>query len=125
MVKEDEILELIRTRDEVHPVERAHPADVASRFRIAGPEQEFGVISSISKPFCGDCQRLRLSADGSLYTCLFASAGHDLKSVLRSTDDDERLRELVNSIWTQRNDRYSELRGKTDQGKAEMSYLGG
>ena len=125
VVKEDEILELIRTRDEVHPVERAHPADVASRFRIAGPEQEFGVISSISKPFCGDCQRLRLSADGSLYTCLFASAGHDLKSVLRSTDDDERLRELVNSIWTQRNDRYSELRGKTDQGKAEMSYLGG
>jgi GTP 3',8-cyclase len=85
------------------------------------------VIASVTKPFCGGCSRARLSAEGRLYTCLFALRGHDLRAPLRSGATDEDLAELLRGVWTRRTDRYSELRtaGTADLPKVEMSYIGG
>jgi cyclic pyranopterin phosphate synthase len=85
------------------------------------------VISSVTQPFCGDCSRARLSADGSLYTCLFATFGHDLRGLLRSGVSDEGLADALRGIWTGRTDRYSELRTleTVDLPKVEMSFIGG
>ena len=87
---------------------------------------EIGVIASVTQPFCGDCTRARLSADGKLYTCLFAVRGHDLRALLRSGAADE-LDETIRAIWTRRADRYSELRAEDTSAlrKVEMSYIGG
>ena len=93
---------------------------------------EIGVISSVSKPFCGDCTRARLSTDGKLITCLFASGGTDLKTPMRSGATDAELAAIINKVWTGRNDRYSELRSNdtefendSDDSKVEMYYIGG
>ena len=87
------------------------------------------MISSVSQPFCGDCSRARLSAEGKLYTCLFASAGHDLRDRLREGASDEALLEFLTGIWSRRADQYSELRTHqtkvVDTRKIEMSYIGG
>jgi cyclic pyranopterin phosphate synthase len=85
------------------------------------------VIASVTQPFCGDCTRARLSAEGRLYTCLFALKGHDLRALVRGGTTDEELREAVGRVWARRTDRYSELRtAKTaDLPKVEMSYIGG
>jgi len=85
------------------------------------------VIASVSQPFCGDCTRARLSADGSLYTCLFAIQGHDLKSLLRSGASDNEVSESIANVWKKRSDHYSEVRSsKTDDlPKVEMSFIGG
>ena len=85
------------------------------------------MISSVSQPFCGDCTRARLSADGQLFTCLFATAGHDVRALLRSGADDRELTDALRAIWTGRDDRYSELRTleTVDLPKVEMSYIGG
>jgi cyclic pyranopterin phosphate synthase len=115
------------------PIERAdadHPADVAQRYRYADGAGEFGVISSVTVPFCRDCARLRLTADGKLHTCLFARQGHDLRPHLRGGASREELIEDLRGIWSKRSDRYSELRSGEPQGeraigKPEMSYLGG
>ncbi|MDX1631495.1 MAG: GTP 3',8-cyclase MoaA [Thermoanaerobaculia bacterium] len=104
----------IRDRiEEVHPLEpigRRRPQDPATRYRYRDGEGQIGIIASVTEPFCGDCTRARLSAEGSLYTCLFASEGHDLKTPLRSGATDEELGELLREIWSSRTDRYSEER---------------
>ena len=84
-------------------------------------------MTSVTRPFCGDCTRLRLSAEGRLYTCLFSAVGHDLKTPLRSGATDDDLRAFVLAVWRAREDRYSELRSREtgSSDKAEMSYLGG
>ena len=109
------------------PVEPAYRGEVARRFRYRDGGGEVGVIASVSAPFCGDCTRARLSAEGRLYTCLFAVRGHDLRALLRRGASDEELGEALNGIWTDRKDRYSELRSAATERleKVEMSYIGG
>jgi len=100
--------------------------EVARRFTTAAG-QEFGFINSVTQPFCGDCSRARLSANGSLYTCLFSSSGNDLKAMLRMQATTDDIRAAINRVWTDRNDRYSmerqEHQGSTQ--KVEMSFIGG
>jgi GTP 3',8-cyclase len=101
--------------------------EVAQRWRYADGSGEIGVISSVTQAFCGSCTRARLSTEGKLYTCLFASAGHDLRALLRGDASDERLATMLAGIWQGRTDRYSEIRGaagSTDE-RIEMSYIGG
>ncbi|WP_067646548.1 GTP 3',8-cyclase MoaA [Dokdonella koreensis] len=102
--------------------------EVASRYRFADGAGEIGFISSVSEPFCGDCSRARLSADGRLYTCLFGRSGHDLRGALRAGADDAELSRLIRAVWCARGDRYSELRGlRTPQPgeRVEMYEIGG
>jgi len=129
VVPSAEILQRLRETFELEPLEARYPGETAKRFRYQdAPALEIGLISSVSSPFCGDCNRIRLSADGQLFTCLFASRGHDLKAALRSGNaDDEQLSQLISTIWATRDDQYSELHrnGGGSQGKPEMSYIGG
>jgi cyclic pyranopterin phosphate synthase len=123
-------VEIVRTLDEafgVEPVEPAYRGEVASRYRYADGAGEFGVITSVTQPFCGDCTRARLSAEGRVYTCLFALRGFDLRAVLRGGATDGELQEAVRGLWSKRRDRYSELRSERtlDLPKVEMSYIGG
>ena len=123
----------IRARIEAAwPLEAVDPAyagEVATRWRYADGAGEIGVIASVTQPFCGDCTRARLSAQGEVYTCLFAAAGHDLRPVLRDglPDGHERLTEAIRAIWRERDDRYSELRSTSsgESTRVEMSYIGG
>jgi cyclic pyranopterin phosphate synthase len=122
--------EIVRTIGAEFPLEQVEPAyrgEVARRWRYADGAGEIGVIASVTQPFCGDCTRARLSADGQLYTCLFAVRGHDLRALIRSDVDDAELREAIAVVWERRTDRYSEIRSaKTaDLPKVEMSYIGG
>jgi len=126
-----EIISLIGGQWPLEPVAPAYPGEVATRYRYRDGAGEIGVIASVTQPFCRGCTRARLSADGKLYTCLFAAAGHDLRGPLRAGSSDQALREQISSIWTQRTDRYSEQRtrqtGRTQQvkPKVEMSRMGG
>ncbi len=122
-----EVLTRVAAAHPLEPVGRVSPGDVAESYRYLDGRGELGLITSVTKPFCTDCTRARLTAVGELYTCLFASSGHDLRSVLRAGADDEQLREAVSGRWRARDDRYSELRGSLPLGapKAEMSFLGG
>ncbi len=122
-----EIVARISERHALEPVGRVRRGEVATRYRYLDGSGEIGVITSVSKPFCGDCSRARLSADGKLYTCLFARTGHDLATLVRSGAPDSELSTAVSEIWAMRSDRYSELRGKDEQQrpKIEMSYIGG
>lgn len=122
--------EIVKTIDEVHPVEPVEPeyrGEVARRYRYKDGAGEIGVIASVTQPFCGDCTRARVSAEGRLYTCLFASAGTDLRALLRSGASDDDLTETVGRIWGARTDRYSEIRSERTEGlqRIEMSYIGG
>jgi GTP 3',8-cyclase len=122
--------EIIRMIDAEMPLERMepnYPGEVANRWRYRDGGGEVGVIASVTQPFCHDCTRARLSAEGSLYTCLFATKGHDLRGLLRSGVSDAQVTERIRSIWRIRDDRYSEIRsGNTpDLPKIEMSYIGG
>jgi cyclic pyranopterin phosphate synthase len=122
--------EIIATIDRVFPLEAIEPAyrgEVAGRYRYRDGAGEVGVISSVTQPFCADCTRARLSADGSLYTCLFATQGHDLRALARSGATDDDIRNAILAIWTARVDRYSELRSADTVGlkKIEMSFIGG
>ncbi|HEY6081354.1 MAG TPA: GTP 3',8-cyclase MoaA [Polyangiaceae bacterium] len=127
VVSAAEILERIDQELPLEPLKRALSSDVAARYRYKDGGGELGVIASVSQPFCGDCSRLRLSADGKLYTCLFATTGTDLREVLRSGASDAQLRQLVERVWRERSDRYSEQRQSLimPKRKPEMSYLGG
>jgi cyclic pyranopterin phosphate synthase len=127
VVPAKEILETIGAEFPLEPVEPAYRGEVATRWRYADGEGEIGVIASVTQPFCGNCTRARLSAEGQLYTCLFAVRGHDLRALVRSGADDAELKEAIASIWTRRTDRYSELRSSNTAGlpKIEMSYIGG
>jgi cyclic pyranopterin phosphate synthase len=122
--------EIVRTIDAAFPVEAVEPAyrgEVARRWRYVDGAGEIGVIGSVTQPFCGDCTRARISADGKLYTCLFAVRGHDLRALVRSDVDDEALVDTLASLWRVRDDRYSELRSAATEplDKIEMSYIGG
>ena len=125
VVAGDEILAILAGEFPLVPRDPAYRGEVAAHWSHTDGAGEVGLIRSVSKPFCSDCQRLRLSADGKIFTCLFAAEGHDLRGILRSGMDPEILRESVRAIWRTRGDRYSEERGRTDRPKAEMSYLGG
>ncbi len=122
-----EIVARIDARWPLEPVDPDSRGEVAQRYRYLDGAGEIGVISSVTQPFCGDCTRARLSADGRLFTCLFATDGHDLREVLRSGADDASLAEALRVIWTGRSDRYSELRSldTVDLPKVEMSFIGG
>ena len=104
-----------------------YPGEVANRYRYEDGTGEIGVIASVTRPFCGSCTRARLSAEGSLYTCLFATGGHDLRGMLRSGADDQAVMEAISAVWARRSDRYSEIRSEATAGwdKVEMSYIGG
>jgi cyclic pyranopterin phosphate synthase len=122
--------EIVRTIDEelpLEPVEPGYRGEVASRYRYRDGSGEVGVIASVTQPFCGDCTRARLSADGKLYTCLFAVRGHDVRGVLRSGAGDAELDATIRAVWERRTDRYSELRTEETSGlrKVEMSFIGG
>ncbi len=122
-----EIIQLINAELPIEPIEPNYAGEVAGRWRYVDGGGEIGVISSISAPFCGACTRARLSADGQLYTCLFATRGHDLRGALRSGASDEEISSTITSIWRGRDDRYSELRTAETlkREKVEMSYIGG
>src|SRR5581483_8014799 len=111
----------------VEAIEPAYRGEVARRYRYRDGRGEFGVIASVTQPFCGDCTRARLSAEGRLFTCLFAIRGTDLRALIRRGAGDDALGEAVGGVWRSRSDRYSELRSQATEGaeKIEMSYIGG
>jgi GTP 3',8-cyclase len=127
VVPMDEILAVIDAEMPLEPVAHAYRGEVADRFRYRDGAGELGVIASVSAPFCGDCTRARLSAEGGLYTCLFAVDGTDLKAPMRSGASDEELVALICSVWAARRDRYSELRSAATERlpKVEMFTMGG
>ena len=127
VVPAEEILATINEAWTIDPVEPNYPGEVVNRWRYSDGGGEVGVIASVTKPFCGECTRLRLSADGSIYTCLFAHAGTDLRDALRSGATDDELVETVSRVWESRTDQYSEERSGVSIGlpKVEMSYIGG
>jgi cyclic pyranopterin phosphate synthase len=120
-----ELLETLGAEFDLVAREPAYRGEVASHWSHGDGSGEIGVIASVTRPFCRDCQRLRLSADGKLFTCLFAADGHDVRGLLRGGAGDDVVRDAVAGIWTERKDRYSEERGLVARPKAEMSYLGG
>ena len=128
-IPSSEIIELISNKWSLSPIKQNYKGEVASRFIFDDIGTEIGFISSMTNPFCGSCTRARLSSDGKLYNCLFASTGMDIKSWIRSDMDDKRIEEKIVSIWQSRNDRYSELRylnqNNKDKEKVEMYYIGG
>jgi len=127
VVTADEILRLISSELPVEPMEPTAPGEVAERYRYLNGSGEIGIIASVSRPFCGSCNRARLSADGKLYTCLFATEGHDLRALLRSGASNYELEADLRRAWGAREDRYSEIRSAEtlDLPKVEMSYIGG
>jgi len=123
VVTADEIRGLL---SELAPIPSQYQGEVAKRYRL--PQGgEVGLITSVTEPFCGDCTRIRLSADGHLYTCLFASAGLDLMTPMREGASDDDLLTLIESYWMARDDRYSEIRAESSSSRVrvEMSYIGG
>jgi cyclic pyranopterin phosphate synthase len=128
VVSAAEILEIIGSRHALEPVPPAYPGEVATRYRYADGAGEIGVIASVTRPFCSACTRARLTPEGRLVTCLFASGGTDLRGPLRAGATDAELRELLHGIWARRADRYSEERAERKQHggrKIEMHRLGG
>ena len=122
-----EILAMLDDAFGVEPVEPDNPSDVARRYRFRDGSGEVGVIASVTRPFCRDCTRARLSSEGLLYTCLFATIGHDVRAPLRNGKSDEDIAALIRGIWHVRADRYSELRtaDTVKLPKVEMSHIGG
>jgi len=111
----------------IEPLEANYAGEVAERWRYRDGSGEIGLISSVTQPFCGGCTRARLSTEGRLYTCLFATSGHDLRALLRGGCDDAHIAAAIGAVWGARDDRYSELRSADTAGlrKVEMSYIGG
>ena len=130
VVSAEQIVGRIGAEMSLEPVEPNYRGEVALRYRYSDGGGEIGIIASVTKPFCGDCTRARLSTDGTLFTCLFASEGTDLRDSLRSGASDDDLRDLIAGAWTRREDRYSELRAMAARGedspkKIEMYQIGG
>ncbi len=119
-----ELRDRIAARWPLRALDANYRGEVAARYAFADGRGEIGFVSSVTAPFCGDCHRARVSADGHLYTCLFADNGHDLRPAL---GDDDRLRERIAELWSARTDRYSELRGsaRRDPHRIEMYVIGG
>jgi GTP 3',8-cyclase len=122
-----EIVRTIGAEFPLEPVDSAYRGEVAERYRYLDGAGEIGVIASVTQPFCGDCTRARISADGKLYTCLFAVRGHDLRALLRSGAGEAEIEQAIGGVWMRRTDRYSELRTEETGAlrKVEMSYIGG
>ncbi|MDO6461621.1 GTP 3',8-cyclase MoaA [Granulosicoccaceae sp. 1_MG-2023] len=129
VVAAQQIVDTISRELPLEPVGANYPGEVAKRWKYKDGGGEIGVISSVTQPFCGSCSRIRLSAVGKLYTCLFASEGTDIREALRSGDDDAALLRRLRALWSQRQDRYSETRTQVQvlqpRSKIEMSYIGG
>ena len=133
----DEVIpsaEVVRRISESMPlqeVEANYTGETAERWRYVDGQGEIGAISSVTQAFCSDCNRARLSTEGKLFTCLFATGGHDLRALLRSEHSDAQISSAIAHLWSKREDRYSELRTKHTEGlerpvrKVEMSYIGG
>ena len=126
-----EIVKLIDAEFPIEPAEANYRGEVAKRWRYTDGKGEIGIIASVTQPFCGDCTRSRISAEGKLYTCLFAVRGHDLRALIRSGATDDQLAAKLAEIWHVRGDRYSELRSQNTvdpaigERRVEMSYIGG
>jgi cyclic pyranopterin phosphate synthase len=127
VVSAAEIVERISAEFPLEPVDPGYRGEVAKRWRYVDGGGEVGMISSVTQPFCGDCTRSRISAEGRLYTCLFGIRGHDLRALIRGGASDEELADVVAGIWGKRVDRYSERRSEATVSlpKVEMSYIGG
>ena len=122
-----EVAQLIDATFPLEPVDPNYEGEVARRFRYRDGAGEIGLITSVTQPFCATCTRARLSAEGKLYTCLFAVEGADLRAELRAGATDEQLRARIAAVWGDRQDRYSELRSEAtaELPRIEMSYIGG
>ncbi len=122
-----EIIKRISAEMPLEPVDPNYTGEVAERWRYKDGSGEVGVIASVTQAFCRTCNRARLSAEGKLYTCLFAAQGHDFRSLLRSGATDEEISQAIASVWSIRTDRYSELRSENTVNlpKVEMSHIGG
>jgi len=121
-----EIVERIDANWPIEPAEPNYFGEVAERWRYTDGSGEFGVISSVTQPFCGSCTRARLSSNGEVFTCLFASAGFDIRAPLRNGATDDELAEIVANVWRARSDRYSEIRASAGATKkVEMFHIGG
>ncbi|MEE2625118.1 MAG: GTP 3',8-cyclase MoaA [Candidatus Thermoplasmatota archaeon] len=122
-----DLLQILQSEFDLAPIEAESPSDVATRWAHTDGSGEIGFISSVSEPFCGDCVRARLSADGHLFTCLFASGGHDLRAIIHSDSEIGELTEAITAVWSRRTDRYSEMRSSETSSlpRIEMSYIGG
>src|SRR5918911_1435246 len=127
VVPSAEIVKRISARWPLEPIGANYPGEVAERWRYVDGAGEIGVISSVTQAFCSSCTRMRLSTEGSLFTCLFAESGHDLKALLRGGASDEQIRNEIAAVWQRRDDRYSEIRTEATarERKVEMSYIGG
>jgi cyclic pyranopterin phosphate synthase len=129
VVTSKQLLDLISARWPLRSLQKNYRGEVAQRYAFEDGQGEIGFISSVSEPFCGDCHRARLSADGTLYTCLFANKGTSLRELLRSGASDADLVGLLQNVWRSRGDRYSELRGPSTStaktAKVEMYRMGG
>jgi cyclic pyranopterin phosphate synthase len=127
VVPSSEVLQRIHTAFPLEAVDPNYTGEVAERWRYVDGQGEIGVISSVTQAFCSTCTRARLSTEGSLYTCLFAQRGHDLRSLLRDGRSDAEISAVIGRIWNDRTDRYSELRTAETASlpKIEMSYIGG
>lgn len=122
-----EVVATIDTEMPLEPVDPNYRGEVANRYRYKDGGGEIGIIASVTQPFCANCTRARISAEGKLYTCLFANEGHDLRALVRGEASDEEVADAVASLWRVRDDRYSEIRSSETAGleKIEMSYIGG
>lgn len=129
VVSKQEIVEMIHKVMPLERIEANYPGEVATRYRYVGSEEEIGIISSVTDSFCSSCTRARISAEGKLYTCLFASKGNNLKELLRFGYTDEEITNVIRDIWNNRSDRYSDERlsntNKKAMPKIEMSHIGG
>jgi cyclic pyranopterin phosphate synthase len=127
VVSIQEILETIHSEFPIEPIEPNYDGEVAKRWRFQDGAGEIGVIGSVTQPFCGGCTRIRLSAEGQLFTCLFGTEGKDLRGLLRSGKSDDDILEFICEVWTTRRDRYSEIRSSetAELDRVEMSYIGG
>jgi cyclic pyranopterin phosphate synthase len=127
VVSAKEIIKLIHAEMPLEPANPNYRGEVAERWRYQDGSGEIGVIASVTQAFCSTCNRARLSAEGSLYTCLFAIKGHDFRDMLRSGASDAEISERIAQVWSRRTDRYSEIRSENTISlpKVEMSHIGG
>ena len=127
VIQSKDLLAHLQTEFDLIPLEDVRTSDVAVRWGHSDGTGEIGLISSVSEPFCGDCVRARISADGRLFTCLFASGGHDLRALIHNGANGGNLTAAIAAIWARRADRYSELRSEETSAlpRIEMSYIGG
>lgn len=131
VVPSSEIISLLNAEFLLEPLDANYPGEVAQRFRYKDGSGEIGVISSVTAPFCGDCTRMRLSPEGTLYTCLFGSTGEDLRKPMRAGSDDRTIKSIIEGTWSSRKDRYSDERTslteleRKNRRKVEMYHIGG